>query len=632
MQKRTIHIKPICAVAVGALLIPVNQYWLMRAETIYPGTFSTLLTIFYNVTFTLFVLVAANTALRRVAPRTAFGPSELLIVFVMLTVATGIFGHDLMLVLVQSLAGTGWYATPENDWANLFLRHLPSWLRIDDEAAQDYFLGESALYYEAHIRAWYRPVLYWSTFIVVLLFVTLCLTAVVRRQWTEHEKLAYPIIQLPIALATGNSILRNRMLWLGFTMAGTLDLMNGLHAYIPVIPVFTPSMDIGTYMTENPWTAARPLVAWIYPFVVGLGYFLPVNLSLSAWFFYLMWKAELVFRAAIGVWETPGPFRSYQTAGSWMILTAIVAWTGRRHLRDVIRTAIRGKLGTGDEGEPMRYRSAVIGLAGGVALLVAMLVMAGLSIWVGALFILIYLAYMIAICRIRAEAGPPSHGGEFMGPEQVLLNIFGPRRIGPKNVALFSGMYWMSRAYRSVPVGHQLEGFKTAQVAGGSGRVFLTAMVIASVVGTFSGFWIFLEAMYRYGAANVQHQIGMEPFQRLQPWILTPGHRNYGLLREMGIGAVVTGILMVFHHRYVGFPFHPVGYAIAGGSVMEKRAWFSILLAWAIKTTILTVGGPGLYRRFVPFFAGLILGQHIVGGLWTIVGIAQGEVVYRFFR
>ena len=89
---------------------------------------------------------------------------------------------------------------------------------------------------------------------------------------------------------------------------------------------------------------------------------------------------------------------------------------------------------------------------------------------------------------------------------------------------------------------------------------------------------------------------------------------------------------MIFHHRYVGFPFNPVGYAVAGGSVMEKRAWFSILLAWALKTTILTVGGPRLYRRFVPFFAGLILGQHIVGGLWTIVGIAQGEVVYRFFR
>ena len=632
MEKRTSQIKPICAVVLGSLLIPVNQYWLMRAETVYPGTFSTLLTIFYNVTFTLFVLVAANSLLRRVAPRAAFGRSELLIVFVMLTVATGIFGHDLMLVLVQSLAGTGWYATPENDWENLFLRHLPSWLRIDDAAAQGYFLGESAFYYGAHIRAWYRPVLYWSAFLITLFFVTLCLTAIVRRQWTEHEKLAYPIIQLPIALATGSSILRNRMLWLGFALAGTLDLINGLHAYIPVIPVFTLSMDIGVYLTEKPWTAAKPLVAWIYPFVVGLGYFLPVNLSLSAWFFYLIWKAELVFRAAIGIWETPGPFRSYQTAGSWMILTAIVAWTGRRHLRSVLRTALRGKLDTSDEEEPMRYRSAVFGLVGGVVLLVVMLMAAGLSVWVGTLFLLIYLAYMVAISRIRAEAGPPSHGAEFMGPEQVLLNIFGPRRIGTKNVALFSGFYWMSRAYRSVPIGHQLEGFKTAQVARGPVRAFLTAMVIASVIGTISGFWIFLEAMYQFGAVNVQHQIGMEPFRRLQPWVLAPGHRNYELLREMGIGAVVTGILMVFHHRYVGFPFHPVGYAVAGGSVMEKRAWFSILIAWVLKTTILTVGGPRLYRRFVPFFAGLILGQHMVGGLWTIVGIAQGEVVYRFFR
>jgi hypothetical protein len=77
------------ALIIGALLIPPNLYWLTLAETV----LSTLFTIFYNVTFTLFLLVVLNEAIRRFAPAIALEASELLIVYVMLAIATGIFGH-----------------------------------------------------------------------------------------------------------------------------------------------------------------------------------------------------------------------------------------------------------------------------------------------------------------------------------------------------------------------------------------------------------------------------------------------------------------------------------------------------------------------------------------------------------
>ena len=91
------------ALIIGGLLIPINLYWLTLAETIYQPVFSTLFTLFYNVTFTLFLLVLLNAFLNKYAPNAVLQPIELLIIYVMIAIATGIFGHDLLLVMVQHL-------------------------------------------------------------------------------------------------------------------------------------------------------------------------------------------------------------------------------------------------------------------------------------------------------------------------------------------------------------------------------------------------------------------------------------------------------------------------------------------------------------------------------------------------
>jgi hypothetical protein len=125
----------------------------MQAETIYRPVFSTLFTLFYNVTFSLFVLVVLNALLKRYTPRVALQPSELLIIYVMLSIATAIFGHDLMLVMIQNLTAF-WFATPENEWSILYGRHLPQWLSVvDEKALLSYYEGESTLYLAMHLKA-----------------------------------------------------------------------------------------------------------------------------------------------------------------------------------------------------------------------------------------------------------------------------------------------------------------------------------------------------------------------------------------------------------------------------------------------------------------------------------------------
>ena len=274
------------ALILGALLIPINLYWLMHAESLKPAVYSTLFTLFYNVTFSIFVLVILNALLKRAVPQLAFQPSEILIVYVMLSIGTGIFGHDLMIVVVPTLTSM-WAATPENEWAVLFGRHIPQWLTVYDESALIAFQkGETTLYADRNLSAWLLPVAFWSGFLVVLLFVLLCMNAIIRKQWTENEKLSYPVIQLPLELARGGTgLLSNRALWIGFILTGSIDVINGLHGLFPVVPSFKIVYNPAPLFAAKPWNAIGWTPVAVYPFVIGLVYFLPVNLSFSAWFF-----------------------------------------------------------------------------------------------------------------------------------------------------------------------------------------------------------------------------------------------------------------------------------------------------------------------------------------------------------
>ena len=275
------------ALIIGTLLIPINLYWLTLAETIYQPVFSTLFTLFYNVTFTLFLLLVLNAFLNKYAPNAALQPTELLIIYVMTAIATGIFGHDLLLVMVQHLTSF-WFVTPENEWLTLFGSHVPEWATVYDATAlQGYHQGETTLYISEHFKPWLIPALAWGGFLIVLFFVIACINVIIRKQWTENEKLAYPVIQLPMEMAKGGTgLLSNRMLWLGFGLAGTFDLMNGLHGLLPVAPNFAPIYNLGRFFTEKPWNAVGWLPLAVYPFVVGMAYFLPLNLAFSAWFFH----------------------------------------------------------------------------------------------------------------------------------------------------------------------------------------------------------------------------------------------------------------------------------------------------------------------------------------------------------
>jgi hypothetical protein len=51
-----------------------------------------------------------------------------------------------------------------------------------------------------------------------------------------------------------------------------------------------------------------------------------------------------------------------------------------------------------------------------------------------------------------------------------------------------------------------------------------------------------------------------------------------------------------------------VGFALSDAGTYMRYGAFSIFLAWGIKFLILRIGGATLYRRYQPFFLGILTG------------------------
>lgn len=628
------------AVIVALILIPINNYWIFLTEIVRYAGHPTTISLFYNAVFVLLILVGLNAILRKVMPRWVFSQGELLTVYIMLNLASALAGHDMIQVLVPEIAYPAKFANPYNGWSNLIMPHLPSWLSVRDKEVVDaFFQGASTLYTKKTLLAWALPVLSWTLFIVVLLFVMLCMTVLLRKQWTEREKLTYPLVQLPLDVSGENTpFFRNRLLWAGAAIAIGIDIIQGLHVMYPSVPgIPIKEINLMQYITTYPWTAIGYCPVSFYPFGIGLGTLLPLDLSFSAWFFFIFWKAEVVIAAALGWNQIPQfPYVNEQSFGAYMGICFFALWTSRHHLKDVIAHVAHGKGEMDDSGEPISYRAAGIGFIIGMLLLMAFAYAIGMSWWLVLAFFAIYIAMSIGITRMRAELGPPAHDLHMGGPDSILPALIGPGKLGAPNLVALSLMFWFNRAYRAHPMPFQLEGYKMAERASMHYRRLFFAMMAAVIVGTIAAFWAQLHVYYTLGAASkmapptVPLIFGGEPFNRLDTWLKGSYAPTDNTVWAVLVGLAFTLILNALRMRFVWFPFHPVGFAISSSWSMHQL-WVCMLIAWLVKLLLLRYGGLRLYRSAVPFFLGLVLGECVMGSLWTIIGIALHTQTYAFW-
>ena len=92
--------------------------------------------------------------------------------------------------------------------------------------------------------AWLEPLGYWYGFFLLLSFMMICMGVILHRQWSQHERLAYPMTQLPLQMIEGGvgpltrlaPIFKNKVMWLGFSLPFLLLSLNGLNHYFQPVP------------------------------------------------------------------------------------------------------------------------------------------------------------------------------------------------------------------------------------------------------------------------------------------------------------------------------------------------------------------------------------------------------------
>jgi hypothetical protein len=628
------------AIAIALLLTPANTYWIMQMELVRYSGHPTTISIFFNVVFCLLALTIVNVLVGRRWPKLALSQQELLVIYVMLSIASALCGHDFIEILSSYIGHAFWFATPENKWAELFHWAIPKWMAVRDrEVLRGLYEGQSTLYSAKVLLAWATPVLVWTGFIVVLVLTMLCVNVLLRKRWIEGERLSYPLVQLPIEMTDQRLLIfKNRLLWIGFGLAGGIDLINGLNFWWPSIPAIPVRVrDLSPYITQSPWNAVGWFPISFYPFVLGLGMLLPVDLLFSCWFFFFFWKAQLVISRALSWDTTPNfPFINEQSFAGYIGLAIFALWTGRSYFVGVGRRILGKPDGEDDSREPWRYRTAAYGLLASFALLIIFCLVAGMSLWVAVAFFVAYLLISIAVTRIRAELGPPAHDLHNGGPEMLLVDAAGPRELGTRNLTIMSTFYFFNRAYRAHPMPFQLEGFKMCERAAVDARRLTFAMLLAAVAGCLGAFWAFLHIGYHLGvgsakvAGPVIWAFGPEPWNRLQGWLQNPQKVNIPALTAMAVGLCFTLTLQALRTRFWWWPFHPVGYAVSSSWSLNVL-WLPIMAAWIVKLLVLRYGGLRTYVQWLPFFYGLILGEFVVGSLWTIIGIVLNVPSYGFW-
>lgn len=637
------------ALLLSIVLIPLNCYWLIELEVVRYTT-PTWVVPLSNALFFILILILLNIGLKYVHPKMPLGQGELMGLYVMLSIASTLCSHDIMERLMGTIVHGFGLATPENDWKALFGKDLPSWLTMSEpRLLEGYYQGDTAFYRQHIISAWLEPVLWWTGFMLLLSFVMLCVSALVRKQWTERERLTYPIIQLPFEMTNVTShFFRNRAMWLGLGIAAGISLLNGLHHFFPTLPAL-PITRRHYRFPDMPLRAFGTIIVAFYPFAIGLGFLMPIDLLFSTIVFYGIYRGQAALGNMVGWHLLPDfPYRSEQSFGGFIGMMLYLSWVGRGHLKNIgldlgrllkFPTLKGGSMPRRNStplesrDEPLSYPVAILGAGIGLLLLAFFVIQMGMTTGIAIIFLAIYLMVAIVITRMRAEAGIFVHNFHYTSPVMSLINLLGTQRLGQGNLISFALLRPFNHGFRAHLMPHQLEAYQLASKTRSRYGGMLVAILWATLLGAIATFWIQLHLYYKHGAASGYFntwRIGSGTFRQLENWISYPGATDWPGIIFMGGGLLMTGCLILMRLRFFWWPLHPLGYVMSTNGEMSDL-WPVIIISFTLKWIILRYGGLKAHQKAIPFFLGLVLGDYMMGSLWNILSIVLDTTIYQFY-
>ena len=588
--------------------------------------------------FLLFILVAiVNPPLKLIRRGIEFEVTELVTIYIIMIVASSIVAVGLTEHLLPASAGVFYYATPENDWVNLIHPYIPEWISPRDPEYIGYFYeglpeGETIPW-----GMWMGPLLYWSSFAIVLYFVMICMMVILRRQWVERERVIYPMIQTPMEMIRDDKsgylapFFKNPVLWLGFAIPFFIDSAKAFHRYYP----FVPDIDLSTSMFILHNTTR--IIFDLRFYVVGFVYLIPRDIALAIWSFSLLANVEHGIFNMIGfhssqimslyayTWAS-SPYLLHQGMGAIIVFVMLGLWTGREHLKGVLRKAFKNDPNVDDSDEILSYRTAFFGMVLGLLFIGFWLWTTGMPLWIVPIFVFVAFVIFIGMTRVVSEGGMPDMRPPILGSDFVVSGL-GTTVLGPKGLVALAYTHVWHGELRTFVMASCANGLKLINVVVGNRRPLFWAMMLSIVVSLAGSMWMVLNMAYQEGGINLYAWFfggaPREPFDYITSRVagaLTP---NIGGWVATGIGASVMGLLIFIRYRFIWWPIHPIGYVISPVFLINQ-VWLSVFLAWFFKVVILKYGGAAVFRKTRPFFLGLILGQMVVAATWLTIDYFTG--------
>ena len=316
-------------------------------------------------------------------------------------------------------------------------------------------------------------------------------------------------------------------------------------------------------------------------------------------------------------------FIGYQMIGAYFVLAAYFFYISIPHIKQVLYGTVRPSK-VDDSKELLPYRTAVIGLLLCVAGSLLWLRAAGLSLWVAALEIFIYI-FIVALVMARSTAESGLLMTETTFRPTDVYRIFAPTHtLGSQNMTVLAFIdAAFIRDLRGLLLTGFLDGLKISDGVKIRRRsflpIFLIAILVAMLVAGAFQIWLpyhrggITMYSYPYYGNNIWSFMDYEtPMKGAVPYI------GWHAPVFFGFGALVTAFLAYMRMAVFWWPLHPLGYALSASWTMVNF-WFPCFIAWVLKFLILRYGGMKLYIRARPWFLGLVLGEFTMALVWTLL-------------
>ncbi|MCD6351491.1 MAG: hypothetical protein J7M26_05180 [Armatimonadetes bacterium] len=583
-----------------------------------------------TATFLLLLLIGANLLLRRLAQRLALTQRELLVIFALLLTMAALPGQEFSQHVYLNLMGLTYYSTPDIAPPELYMDLLstplvPSTDRLAPVIRWAYEgkpPGAPVPY-----AAWLPTLALWTPFWFALYWTLACWSLLFFPRWEEHEKLVFPLMQVPVELVEGlpaqvPGVLSNKLFWLGFSVGVALYVLKGLHTYLPGVPDLNLQKDAGQIFAGGPWVVYNRLPLHFYPEMVGIAYLLSSEVGFSVWFFYHFRLFQHFVRLAIGLRNNPRYSFEGQTLGGYIMLAFALVWSAREYLAAVVQRALGlpGRALPGEKaGHP--YHLAFWGFIGGAAFVLVWCRQMGMSLtWAGAQWLLFPLVTLV-VARVVSEAGMFIYSSPFR-LNQMLVELFGAKAIGRRNVTLMFMTSWAevrSTATQNSP--YWFQALKLVSASGvNRGEFFFLAMggiLLTMLVSHF----LSLHVIYTWSIPKLgwwPSGSSLNTTRGLASYLRSPFHYGLGQWASVGAGAALTAFLVHMRQRFVWWPFHPLGY-VAWMGWPTDRYWLSILIGWLWKTVTVRFFGFKAFGVMRPLAFGLIAGLCFILSVWLII-------------